>query len=98
LALQCRRTVLRAAAIVPERDQQRLSLRGTFGGAAAELLELVLQALKRIALLVDLAAQAAALRRRIVEDREKAGAFAAHAARLRDQPVYFELLAIDGIL
>jgi hypothetical protein len=89
---------LRAAAIIAERDQQRLPLRGAFGGAATELLVLVLQALERIALLVDLPAQTAALRRRNVEDREKAGTFTAAAARLRDQPVDLELLAVDRVL
>ena len=67
-------------------------------GAAAELLELVLLAVERIALLVDLPGEGAALRRRIAEDREEAGTFAAHATRLRDQPVDLELLAVDRIL
>ena len=88
---------MRTAAIVAERDQQRLALRGAFGGAAAQLFQLVLQAIERIALLVDLPVQAAALRRRIAEDREKAGAFTAHMARLRDQPVDLELLAVDCV-
>ena len=98
LALQRGGAVLRAAAVVAERDQQRLPLRGAFGGAAAELFELILHALERVALLVDLPVKAAALRRRIAEDREEAGAFAAHATRLRDQPVDLELLAVDRIL
>ena len=98
LALQRGGPVLRTAAIVAERDQQRLPLRGAFGGAAAQLLELVLQALERVALLVDLPAQAAALRRRIVEDGKEPGTSAAHAARLRDQPVDLELLAVDRVL
>ena len=89
---------MRAAAVVAERDQQRLALGGAFGGAAVELFELILHALERIALLVDLAVEPAALRRRIAEDREEAGAFAAHAARLRDQPVDLELLAVDRVL
>ena len=52
---------------------------------------------RRVALLVDLAVERAALRRRVAEDREEAGAFAAHAARLRHQPVDLELLAVDRV-
>src|ERR1019366_5552118 len=42
--------------------------------------------------------RSSALRRRNVEDREKAGTFTAAAARLRDQPVDLELLAVDRVL
>ena len=47
------RAVLLAAAVVGERDQQRLALRGALGGAALQLLELVLHAVEHVALLLD---------------------------------------------
>src|SRR6185437_7806261 len=87
LAGERRRAVLRAAAVVGERDQQRLALRGALGGAAGQLFQVVLHALELRASLPDLADQRPAGRRRVAEDRKEAGAFAAHAARLRDQAV-----------
>jgi hypothetical protein len=70
-------------------------LRGTFGGAAVELFKLIPHSFECKALLIDLPAQSAALRGRIIEDREESRAFAPDTARLRDKPIYFELLAID---
>ena len=56
------RAVLLAAAVVGERDQQRLALRGALGGAALQLLELVLHAVEHVALLLDAAVERPALR------------------------------------
>ena len=89
--------VLRTAAVVGQRDQQRLALGGALGGTAVELLELVLQAVECVALLVDVPAERAAFARRIGEDREEAGVLAADAARPRHQLVDLELLAVDGV-
>ena len=89
--------VLRAAAVIGKRDQQRLALGGALGGAAVELLELILQLIERVALLVDTAAEPAAFAGRVGEDREEARAFAAHAARLRHQLVDLELLPVDRV-
>jgi hypothetical protein len=89
---------LRAAAVVGERDQQRLALRGALGGAAGQPFKVVLHALELRASLPDLADQRPAGRRRVAEDRKEAGAFAAHAARLRNQAVDLDLLTVDGVL
>jgi hypothetical protein len=70
-------------------------LRGTFCRTAAEFLEIGPHALQSISLLVQLAHQPAALRWRVAEDREKSEAFTSYAARLGDQPIDFELLAVD---
>ena len=59
---------------------------------------LLIAAVAAIPLLIDLPAKTAALRRRIAEDRKEARTLAAHSARLRDQPVDLELLAIDRVL
>jgi len=48
-------------------------------------------------LLVDLQVERTALRGRIAENRKEAGAFAAHLARLGDQPVHLELLTVDDV-
>ena len=93
-----RRAVLRAAAVVGELDQQRLAARGALGGAALQLLELVLHAVEHVALLLDALVEPAALPRRIAEDRKEAAVAAADAARLRHQLVDLELLAVDGIV
>jgi len=61
---------------------RELTLRRALGIAALRLLELHLEPIERVARLVDLAVEAAALRRRIGEDREEAGPLAAHLAGL----------------
>ncbi len=92
------RSVLRAATVVAECDQQPLALRGAFCGAAIEFFQIVSHSFKRVALLIDLPTKATALRRRIAEDREKSRAFATNASRLRHKPVDLELLTVDRIL
>ena len=69
---------MRAATVVAERDQQPLPLGGAFCRATIEPFQIVPHALKCIALLIDLPAQPTALRRRIAEYREEAGAFASN--------------------
>jgi hypothetical protein len=55
-------------------------------------------AVKDIALLVNAAVERATLLRRAHEDREKADVSATHSARLGNQLVYLELLALDRII
>src|SRR6185437_13273337 len=98
LPRECRRAILRAAVIVAERDQQRLTLGGAFGGPAVQPFQTVLHVFQPRPLLVDAPRERAAFARRIAEDRKEARALAAGAARLRHQPVHLELLAVDGIL
>src|SRR5579885_1622992 len=64
LAGASRRAILLAAAVIRERDQQRLALSGAFSGASLEPLKLVLHAFKRVTLIFDAAGERPALRRR----------------------------------
>src|SRR4029078_5979757 len=97
LAGNCRRTILRPASVITESDQQGLSLCGAFRVSPMERLKLIAHPIKPEPLLVNLSSKRAALRRRVTEKGEEAGAVAPDPPRLRHQPVDLKLLAIDHV-
>ncbi len=97
LALFARgRRVLRAAIVLRQRRQHRAALVLAVGAAepaAAQALQAGGDLVEIAAHLLDLVVDRTALRRILVEQREKAGAVAAHALGLRGDAVELALLA-----
>ena len=97
---RCRIGILRAATVLRERDQDRTALAvltaaGTAGPqpfqAACDLIEV-------LAHLLDLGVDRTALRRLVVEQREEAGAVAAHALGLLGDAIQLGLLPRGRVL
>ena len=93
--------ILRAAIVLRERGQHRAALVVAIGAAeaaAAQPLQIAGDLIEIGAHLLDLVVDRTALRRAAVEQREEAGAFAAHALGLQGDAIEFALLPGGRVL
>ncbi len=87
-----------SAIVLAKRNQDAAPLSFAFAAVALQPLDLVQVTIEVGALLLNLIAERAALRRLAAEQRKESTALAAQALRLLDQPVELGLLLAGGIL